>query len=284
MFGSFLNFLYPSKKFLTAVLSILKYDPSTYDIDELTEEMNKNEQCEILNCSINIDELNKQIKLEKFLIGNLIIKKTNFIFKRNYMGEKTILSFEDINIDIYQKIKNDEKKEKINEEKEKAEGGLLDNLINTVVHNLVAVFKNIKIRFFDKDNNNIEFTFFIKKIEYKENENVEPIKPDEKIKYLFLHNKAIYIDGVLLKEKYNDKDDIFFSNEEKDKDNINKFILQNNNLFYIKNKIEIDIFFDKDNNILTIGNKNNSDFYIENIFNIQQLNSLYKYFISEKKN
>lgn len=139
------------------------------------------------------------------------------------------------------------------------------------MHNLVAIFKNIKIRFFDKDNKNIEYTFFIKKIEYKENENVEPIKPDEKIKYLFLHNKAIFINGLLLKEQYNDKDNIFFSNEEKDKANINKFVLQSNNLFYIKNKIEIDIFLDKDNNNLTIGNKNNSDFYIENIYNIQQL-------------
>ena len=49
--------------------------------------------------------------------------------------------------------------------------------------------------------------------------------------------------------------------------------MQSNNLFYIKNKIEIDIFLDKDNNNLTIGNKNNSDFYIENIYNIQQLDS-----------
>ena len=283
MFGSFLNFLYPSKKFLTAVLSILNYDPSTYDIDELNEQMNKNEQCEILNCSININELNKKIKLKKFFIGNLLIKKTNFVFKRNYIGEKTILSFEDINIDIYQKTKIDEKEEKINEQKEKSEGGLLDNLINTVVHNLLAIFKNIKIRFFDKTNSNIEYAFFIKKIEYKENENVEPIKPDEKIKYLFLHNKAIFIDGLLLKEKYDEKDEIFFSNEEKDKENINKFVLHSNNLFYIKNKIEIDIFFDKDNNNLTIGNKNNSDFYIENIFSIQQLNALYKYFNSEEK-
>ena len=271
MLGSFLNFLYPSKKFLTAVLSILKYDPSSYDIDELNEQMNQKEQCEIIDCSININELNKKIKLQRFLFGNLIIKKTKFIFKRNYLGEKNVLSFEDITIDIYQKIKNDEKEKKINEEKEKSEGGLLDNLINTVVHNLVAIFKNIKIRFFDKDNKNIEYTFFIKKIEYKENENVEPIKPDEKIKYLFLHNKAIFINGLLLKEKYNNKDNIFFSNEEKDKANINKFVLQSNNLFYIKNKIEIDIFFDKDNNNLTIGNKNNSDLYIENIYNIQQL-------------
>jgi len=71
MFGSFLNFLYPSKKFLRAVLSILKYDPSSYDIDELNEQMNQKEQCEIIDCSMNINELNKKIKLQRFLFGNL---------------------------------------------------------------------------------------------------------------------------------------------------------------------------------------------------------------------
>ena len=285
MFGSFLNLLYPANKFITSVLKILKYDPSTYNADELTAQMNEKEQCELLNSSIDINELNKSIKLKKFFIGNCNIKKSTFIFKRNYMMEKTILSFEDINIDIMNKIEKNAKKEN-NEEGEKkasSEGGLLDNLINTVVHNLVANFKNIKIRFFDKENKNVEYTFFIKKIEYKENENAEPIRADEKIKYLFLHNKALFIDGLLFKEKYEDKDDIFFSEEEKDKDNKNTFISQNNNLFYIKNKIEIDLFYNKDNYYLTISNNNKADFYIENIFNVKQLKSLYKYFSCDEE-
>lgn len=111
MFGSFLNLLYPSNKFITSVLKILKYDPSTYNTDELTAQMNEKEQCKLLNSSIDINELNISIKLNTFFVGNCNIKKTTFVFKRNYMTEKTILSFEDINIDIMNKIDKNEKKE-----------------------------------------------------------------------------------------------------------------------------------------------------------------------------
>ena len=286
MFGSFFNLLYPAQKFLTSVLNMLKYNPSTYDIDELTEQMNENEECELKDGSLDINELNKKLKLKNFLINNFSIEKSIFVFKRNYMGEKTIISLEGVNIDIFNKIENEEKKNILNggdNEKKKSEGGLLENIINVVVHNLEVNFKNIKIRFYDKENKNVEYTFFIKNISYKENPNVEPIRPDEKIKYLFVHNKAVYIEGILLKEKYAEEDNIFFSNNEEDKENKNKFISKNNNLFYIKNKIEIDMFFDKDNNNLTISNNNNSEFYIENFFNINQFNSLFNYFIHENK-
>jgi len=110
MFGSFLNLLYPSNKFITSVLKILKYDPSTYNTDELTAQMNEKEQCKLLNSSIDINELNKSIKLNTFFVGKCNIKKTTFVFKRNYMTEKTILSFEDINIDIMNKIDKNVKK------------------------------------------------------------------------------------------------------------------------------------------------------------------------------
>ena len=285
MFG-FLNFLYPAEKFLTSVLNMLKYNPSTYDIEELTEQMNNKEECELLNGSLDIEQLNGQLKLKNYLIGNFLIKKSIFVFKRNYMGEKTIISLEGINIDILNKIEKEGKDEIINGEGEKKKsggGGLLDNVINVVVHNLEVNFKNIKIRFFDKENKNVEYTFFINSISYKENPNAEPIRADEKIKYLFVHNKAVFIEGILFKEKYEDNDDIFFSNTEEDKDNKNKFISQNNNLFYIKNTIQMDMFYDKDNNNLTISNNNNSDFYIENFFNINQFNSLFNYFIKDNK-
>jgi hypothetical protein len=285
MFGSFFNLLYPAGKFLTSVLNMLKYNPSTYDIEELTEQMNNKEECELLNGSLDIEQLNEQLKLKNYLIGNFLIKKSIFVFKRNYMGEKTIITLEGINIDIFNKIEKEGKDEIINGEgeKKKSEGGLLDNVINVVVHNLEVNFKNIKIRFFDKENKNVKYAFFINSISYKENPNVEPIRADEKIKYLFVHNKAVFIEGILFKEKYEDNDDIFFSNTEEDKDNKNKFISQNNNLFYIKNTIQMDMFYDKDNNNLTISNNNNSDFYIENFFNINQFNSLFNYFIKDNK-
>ena len=283
MFGFFTNMLYPANKFLTTVLGLLKYKP-TYDIDELTEQMNDKEQCELLNGELEVDELNKKLKLKNFLLNRLAINKSIFVFKRNYMtGEKTILSFEDVTIDI---IPNNivEKNNIIQEgEEKKTDSGFLDTLINTVIQNVEISFKNIKLRFYDK-NNNIQFSFFIKSFDFKEAQNIEPLPLSERPKFLFIHNKALYIDGILLKEKYEENDDIFFSDKEEDNENKNKFLLQSNNLFYIKNKIEIDIFHDKVNNNLTLGTNNNSDFYIESIFNIDQLKSLYEYFIPKKEN
>ena len=243
--------------------------------------MDENEKCELLNSSIDIDYINKKLNNIIYFISNFEIKKTIFIFKKTYLTEKTTLSFEGINIDIMHKIENIESiNEKGNNEpqKEKSEGSLLDNLINSIIHNVELMCKNIKIRFFDKENKNIEYSFFIKDFKYKENENAQPIRTDEKIKYLFLHNKALFIEGILFKEKYEEKDDIFFNDSDK------KLVLQNNILFYIKNKIEIDIFYNKDNNILTVGNNNNSEFYIESITNVQQLNSFLNFFIPQKDN
>ena len=290
MFGFFnFNILYPAEKFLTSVLKMLKFNPSTYNIGELVDQMNEKEQCELLNGSLDVNALNEKLKLKNFYIGKALIKKSTFVFKKTYMTDKTILSFEDIEIDIMNKIKNEqgEGEAEVNQIKseEKSGGGLLDNLINMVIHNLEINFKNIKIRFFDKENKNIEYSFFIKSVEFKEAKNIQPIQSNEKIKYLFIHNKALYIAGILFKEKYDNNDEIFFSDKEEDDEKKNLFISNNNNLLYIKNKIEIDMFHDKDNFILTIGNNNDlsSDFYIENIFTIQQLNSLYNYFMPKKE-
>ena len=78
MFGFFSNMsnmLYPAKKFLTAVLGILKYNESTYDIDELTDQMNEKEQCELLNGSLDINELNQILKLKNFSLNKILIEK-----------------------------------------------------------------------------------------------------------------------------------------------------------------------------------------------------------------
>ena len=286
MFGSFFNMLYPSEKFITSVLNILKYDPSTYDIPQLNEQMNKNEQCELLNGSIDVKQLNESLKLSNFLLGNINIQKTILVFKRSYFTEKTVLSFEGIDVDIFQKIQIPEKENSNNngerEKKDKPkEGSFLDSIINTVIHNVEVHFKNIKIRFFDKENKNVEYTFLIKGIDYEQNPNEEPIKSDKKMNYLFLHNKSVLIEGILLKEKFDESDNYFFGNNEEESKN-NFSWKNNNNLFYIKNKIKIDMYFDKDNNFLTFGN--NSDFYIENIFSVQQLNSIIEYFIPKEEN
>ena len=283
MFGFFSNMLYPANKFLTAVLGLLKYDESTYDIDELTEQMNDNEQCELLDATLKVDELNKKLKLKNFLLNKISIKKSIFVFKRNYMsGEKTILSFEGLTVDIFHKIDNNENEDNPNDEKKGSENSFLDTIINMVIQNLEINFKNIKIRFYDKENKNVEYAFFLKSFDFKEAQNVEAINATEKIQYLFIHNKAFYIDGILLKEKYEEDDDIFFNEEDENNDKRNKLLQQKTNLFLIKNKIELDIFHDKDNNLLTIGNDNTPDFKIESIFTSDQLVSIYHYFIPEK--
>ena len=283
MFGFFSNMLYPANKFLTAVLGLLKYDESTYDIDELTDQMNDKEECELLDATLNVDELNKKLKLKNFLLNKILIKKSIFVFKRNYMsGEKTMLSFEGLNVDIFHNNDNNENDDNPDDEKEKSENSFLDTIINMVIQNLEINFKNIKIRFYDKENKNVDYTFFLKSFDFKEAQNVEPVNVADKIKYLFIHNKAFYIDGILLKEKYEENDDIFFSEEEENNEKRNKFLQQKTNLFLIKNKIELDIFHDKDNNLLTIGNDNTPDFKTEGIFSTEQLVSIYHYFIPQK--
>lgn len=283
MFGFFSNMLYPANKFLTAVLGLLKYDESTYDIDELTDQMNDKEECELLDATLNVDELNKKLKLKNFLLNKISIKKSIFVFKRNYMsGEKTILSFEGLTVDIFNKMENNENIDNPEEEEKKSENSFLDTIINMVIQNLEINFKNIKIRFYDKENKNVEYTFFLKSFNFKEAQNVEAVNASEKIKYLFIHNKAFYIDGILLKEKYEEADDVFFSEEDENKGQRNKFLQQKTNLFLIKNKIELDIFHDKDNNLLTIGSDNTPDIKIESIFNSEQLVSIYHYFLPEK--
>ena len=120
MFASFFNMLYPSKTFLTSVLNILHYNPSTYDIEELNNQMSSKEECELLNGSVDVSEINKNLSLKNFFIQNILIKKTKFIFKRNFSMEKTKLFFDNIIVDIYQK-NQEENKDIIKEEENKEE-------------------------------------------------------------------------------------------------------------------------------------------------------------------
>ena len=279
MFASFFNMLYPAKTFLTSVLNILHYNPSTYDIEELNSQMNEKEQCDLLNGSIDVSEINKKLPFKKFFIQNILIKKTNFVFKRNFSAEKTKLFFEDIIIDIYQKIKTENKniiKEEEAKEEKKDLGGLLNNVINVVVHNLEVGFKNITIKFYDKENKNIEYALFIKNIQFKEAKDVQQISVIDKGKYLFIHNKAIYIEKILFKEKLEENEQAIDWSQN---------LLKNKNcIFYMGSEIELDIFHDKDNSILTLTNINTSKLYLENIFDSEQLSKIYYYFIKKEEN
>ena len=286
MFASFFNMLYPSKTFLTSVLNILHYIPSTYDIEELNNQMNEKEQCDLLNGKIDVSEINKNFPLKKFFIQNILIQKTNFVFKRNFSMEKTKLFFENIIIDIYHKIKTENKdiiKEEEKKEEKKEAGGFLNNIINVVVHNLEVGFKNLTIKFYDKENKAIEYTLFIENIIFKEAKDAQPIQAIDKGKYLFIHNKAVYIEKIFFKEKFEENDQIFFEKLE-DKDWLEKYLKNNDCLLYLGHEIELDIIHDKDNAILTLNNINTSKFYFENIFSSEQLRKIYYFFVKKEEN
>ena len=82
----------------------------------------------------------------------------------------------------------------------------------------------------------------------------------------------MYIGSILFKEKYEEKDENFFENVDKD------FINNEKNILYINNEIELDIFHNNEKNMLTLSNINDIKLYFETIFNTKQLISFYKYF------
>ena len=285
MFASFFNMLYPSKTFLTSVLNILHYNPSTYDIEELNNQMSSKEECELLNGSVDVSEINKNLSLKNFFIQNILIKKTKFIFKRNFSMEKTKLFFDNIIVDIYQKNQEENNiiiKEEENKEEKKGSGGFLNNVINVVIHNLEVGLKNITLKFYDKENKNVDYVLYIKYLEFKEAKDVKQIQQIEKGKFLFIHNKALYLGKIIFKEKWNKEDEEIFEKEEEIDQSLN-LIKSENCICYLGNEIELDFFHDKDNLILTLANINTSKFFMENIIYKEQLNKLYSYFIKNEK-
>ena len=211
MFASFFNMFDPAKIFLESVFNLIHYNKSTYNLDELLKQLSAKNECEMSNCTVDVAEVNKKIHLKKFFVQNILVKKSNFFFKKlSFANEKTKLFFNDIIVDIYQKKIEDEKKEEIKVEEEKKSGGFLNNVVNVVIQNLEIFVKNITIKFYDKENKNVDYALLIRNISFKEAKDVKQIEAKDKGKYLFIHNKAVYIEGVLFKEKYEENDYIFF--------------------------------------------------------------------------
>ena len=86
---SFFNMFDPAKIFLTSVFDILNYDKSSYNFDELLKQLSEKNECEALNCKVDIASINRQIQMQNFFIQNILIKKTNIFFKKmNFANEK----------------------------------------------------------------------------------------------------------------------------------------------------------------------------------------------------
>lgn len=290
MFGfnfSFSNMLYPCDKFINGVTDVLMIKKSCFDVDELTKIMQEKEECDILDCNVDTEKINKSFKLTDYIVKEIFIKKLNLIFKRNYCVEGSEINIFNINIDI---IKNRNFKEIILEEerKEKEEetvGGFVNNLVNFFVKGLRIFIKNIKIRLIDDENeNNIIGCFFIDNIKYSPTKDVDEIPNNEKMNYCFLNNNTITLEKLLIKEGYQNDDEVFFNGKEEEKIN---FITCSRTLLFLNNQIEIDIKHDYKNKKLIFDNKfkkGKENLILESILNLNQIKAIIKKVTHKEEN
>ena len=255
--------------FLSQITDKLFIDKSTFEEDKLLQEINDKNECSILNPSIDQSKLNQKLNHLPFIINNIIISKLNLYFNKDNLDSSIII--DNISIDL---IKNNNIKTNFEKEKNNEYNEFNFNMISGYLHNLIISINNIKIRILEENTNNVLYCLFINQIKYENKENKE-INENEKLKYLFCHNKIISIGGIVLKEGYNETDEIFFNNDEK----CNKVNFYTNPqiLIVIYNKIQIEINHDYNNQKLLINSVNCDNLYIESIMNIAQIRNLIKF-------
>ena len=256
--------------FLTQVIEKLYIDKSKLEEHKLLQEINEKHECIILNPSFDRQKLNEQLKSFPINISNIIISKLQIYFNNNNLDSS--ISVENITIDL---IKNEKYKEEIKSKYEK-DNSSIDNFaaISGFLHNFTVLFKNIKIRLIEE--NIILYTLLINEINYQKNiENNDNGGEKDKEKFLFCNNKIINIGGIVLKEEYEENDEIYFNNNE----NINRvnFFTNPKILLVIYNKIKIIINHDYKSQKLLINNINYENLYIECIMNITQIKNLLKF-------
>ena len=254
--------------FFTQTTDKLYLDKSTYDEHKLLKEINDNNECTITNALVDKSKINENLKSSPFVVHNITISKIHFYFNNNNLDSS--ITIENITIDLTKNnniIKDDKK--------EKKENNLLNiGMLSESLINLVISVKNIKIRLLEEEHNNVLYTLLINEIYYGKDSNNNQIDEKEKQNYLFCNNKIINIGGCILKEGYNETDEIFFNND--DKCNKVKFYTNPQILMVIYNKIQISINHDYTNQKLLINNINCNDLFIECIMNTTQIKNIIK--------
>ena len=256
--------------FFNKVTEKLILNKSTYDENKLLKEMTENNQCTILNASVDCKKLNKNLESSPLIVENINISKIHLYFNNNLDSSITI---ENISIDLV-KNHNIQNNDVLSS---KEEGNDLNffgmESLCDMLHNLLIIVKNIKVRI--KEKNNFLYSLLINEINYQKSLNNDKINEKEKLNYLFCHNKCITIGGIVLKEGFNENDEIYFNSDEK----CNKvdFYTNPNILFVIYNKIQIDIIHDNKEQKLLINNSNYDNLVIECIMNINQIRNLIKF-------
>jgi len=253
--------------FFNKVTEKLNLNKSTYDENNLLKEMTENNQCTILNACVDSAKLNENLKTSPLIIENINISKIQLYFNNNLDSSIII---ENITIDLI-KNNNIQNNDTLNS---KEEGNDLNffgiESLCDMLYNLLIIVKNIKVRI--KEKGSFLYCLLINEISYQKNLNNDTIIEEEKSKYLFCHKKVITIGGIVLKEGYNENDEIYFNINEK----CNKvdFYTNPNILFAIYNKINIDIIHDNKEQKLLINNSNYDNLFIECIMNINQIRNL----------
>ena len=258
--------------FFNQITDKLFLDKTTYDEQKLLKEINEKNECTILNSSIDSSKINEKLKSSPLIIDNINISKIHIYFNNENLCPSIII--DNITIDL---IKNNNINQNNNINIIKNEENNINNFdmgtLSNALYNLLISIKNIKIKI--KENNNILYSLLINEINYQNNTDNDEINEKEKSNYLFCNNKIINIGGLVLKEGYNESDEIFFNNDEK----CNKVNFYTNPqiLMVIYNKIQIDITHNYQNQKLLINNINCDNIFIECIMNITQIKNLIKF-------
>ena len=256
--------------FFNKVTEKLILNKSTYDENKLLKEMTENNQCTILNASVDSKKLNENLKSSPLIVENINISEIHLYFNSSLDSSITI---ENITIDL---VKNNNIQNN-DDLSSKEEGNDLNffgmESLCDMLQNLLIIVKNIKVRI--KEKNSFLYSLLINEISYQKNLNNDKINEKEKLNYLFCHNKYITIGGIILKEGFNENDEIYFNTDEK----CNKvdFYTNPNILFVIYNKIKVDIIHDNKEQKLLLNNSNYDNLFIECIMNITQIKKLIKF-------
>ena len=70
--------------FFNKVTEKLILNKSTYDENKLLKEMTENNQCTILNASVDSKKLNENLKYSPLIVGNINISKIHLSFKLRF--------------------------------------------------------------------------------------------------------------------------------------------------------------------------------------------------------
>ena len=277
--------------FLSQITDKLFIKKSIIEDDKLLEELKNNKECTLLNPSIDINKFNETLKISPFIINSINISKLHLYFNEKNLDSS--IEIGGLTIDL---IKNDKIYENINNNGNNEKNNDINLIMSCCyLNNLQIIINDIKIRFIEKLSNKILYTLFISEFNLQnkldDNNNSNNNNNEGtiiKTNYYNSENKKIDIGRIVLKEGYNENDEIFFNKN----DLVNKVNFYTNPqvLLVIYDKMKLCINHDNNNQTLLINNIDYDNIFIECIINITQMRNLIQFknrylnFFTKEKN